>query len=113
METDGLYFVGPDAIECLKQKNFQAIEHCLLLKSMLRDPEYRDILEPIAEAALDGKIKLNLHLVEEDTDVGQRLTNYGGVVILLSFQIYLENDCTQLNEGKEFVDWNTFDDAEY
>lgn len=73
METDGLYFVGPDAIECLKQKNYQAIEQCLLLKSMLREPEYRDILEPIAEGALDGKIKLNLHLVEEDTDVGQRL----------------------------------------
>ena len=70
METDGLYFVGPDAIECLEQKNFQAVEHCLLLKSMLRDPEYRDTLEPITEAALDGKIKLNLHLVEEDTEVG-------------------------------------------
>ena len=68
---------------CLEQRNFQAVEHCLLLKSLLRDPEYRDTLEPIAEAALEGRIKLNLHLVEEDTEVGQRLLNYNGIIILL------------------------------
>lgn len=50
---------------------------------------------------------LNVFYVNDDSEIGERLKSFGGVVVITKFEVCLLGEMDQ-NIGTEFTDWWKF-----
>ncbi|CAL6074052.1 Pelota-like_protein [Hexamita inflata] len=107
LELNAKWFCATDCLKCANQ-NLAAISDLLMLKSEVSGNN-RDQIEQIMQQVKQTK-DIKVQIIADNTDLGQKLKNFGGMICLVKYDVYLDVEDTKA--GQEFQEWEKFDEIE-